>query len=283
MSYHPVTPGIIAGNVYRVELTLPAGNNITVDQNYVKTNTLWNGFRRLDITLIVPAGATIGSASTSNPALKITGFDPLLHKVTLVVRGNVYGKGGAGGIRAANTECLTYDPGKGGDGGAGGNALLLENSILLLNTGVIGGGGGGNGGDGAQSSSVSYTYSCTLKDCNDCSGSKYGVACSSSKNCSDLIHNGCPRKRDGSCSGGAKRCIGCRGTYTGTCTGSYTQWCPENSGSGGVDGSGNAGVNGNARSTTAGLGAGPGLSIVGINRLLSGSVQGTLNGSTANS
>jgi hypothetical protein len=277
MAYHPITPGILSGLVYRTTINLE-GSEVTINPDYVKNNAGWNGIKQLDLKIIINSGKTLQSSSTGVYALTIINFDTTRQKITLINNGNIFGRGGAGGLRAANAGCQTTNPGKGGDAGAGGSALLLQNGVLLFNAGVIGGGGGGNGGDGATSSVVSFPYSCVLKDCNTCS-SDYAKQCTS-KECKDLTFNGCPMKSDGKCSGGAKRCIGCKGSYTTTCTGTYTQWCPGNSGGSGVNGSGIAGSNGAVASTGAGLGAIAGYSIVGLGWLLPGSNQGTLNGGT---
>jgi hypothetical protein len=288
MAYSIIKPGVVAGKAIRVNLVLTTANNLTINPSYVIARSVWpGGNKKLNLTITVPAGVTIGSTSTGSTALTINGFNPTFHKVTLVNNGNIFGKGGAGGLRAANEGCQTTDPGRGGDGGFGGWAMILQNNILLFNAGTIGGGGGGSGGDGATTSTAtSAPYDCTKKDCGTC-GSDYGFACVSDDLCSDKWHNGCQRVRikKSSCEGGAKKCFGCRGWYTcvNCCTDSFTQWCPNSSGAAGGDGTGAAGRNGLIYNTGEGFGSTAGLSIYGINRLLPGSVQGTLNGPTQNS
>jgi len=287
MAYSIIKPGVVASGARRVNLVLATANNLTIDPSYVIDRSIWpGGNKKLNLIITVPAGVTIGSVSTDLAALTITGFNPTFHKITLINNGNIFGKGGAGGLRAANAGCQRTDPGPGGNGSNGGWAIILFNDILLTNAGTIGGGGGGSGGDGATTSTVINTYSCSLRDCSDCSAQKYGSSCidpKNYKNCSDKIVNGCPTKRDGNCSGGNKRCDHCRGWYVGTCTESYTQWCPNSNGAAGGDGTGATGNNGLIYNTGGGSGAAAGLSIYGINRLLPNSVQGTLNGPTQNS
>jgi len=90
------------------------------------------------ITFIIISGVTVGSTSTSSPALR-TGSWPANVLLTLENRGRIQGKGGKGG----DGYPFTTD-----DGGAGGDALLVESLLRLENAaGEIWGGGGGGAGN----------------------------------------------------------------------------------------------------------------------------------------
>ena len=87
--------------------------------------------------IIVNSGVTVGSTSTSIPALKIPAL-PFLSSVWLTNNGNIYGCGGAGGVGGTNSF--------GAAGGDGGIAISYSNVTRIWNYGNIKGGGGGGGG-----------------------------------------------------------------------------------------------------------------------------------------
>lgn len=276
MAYHLSTPGIIAGNVFRTTITIQ-GSDITIDPTYVKNNTAWNGIKRLDLTIRVNTGQTVQASSTGVYALTISGFNAIREKITLINDGNIFGKGGAGGVRAANGGCQRTNPGAGGNGAVGGPALRLLSEVTLINSGVIGGGGGGGGGDGATRSTATESYSCQQTRYLGCNRRSNAIRCD--------------RNRPGSCWRSEGRCLGGKSTnwrryddayesYWTTCTRSYTRWCPNASGATGANGSGANGTNGTAYTTGAGSGATAGRGIVGTSRLVSGSIQGTVRGGT---
>lgn len=111
-NYNLLTEAMAAG--YTNYLTLPLKAVITIRENIV-----------------------VGSNSNAAYAMTI----PALQagsQVTLRNYGYIVGKGGNGGNGTAHTA--------GGNGTAGGPALLLQYNCLLENYGLIGGGGGGGGG-----------------------------------------------------------------------------------------------------------------------------------------
>ncbi len=86
-----------------------------------------------DVNVIVNPGVIIGSTSVGSPAMN-TGTFPSGTNLSLIVKGSIRGKEGAGGSQAA--------------GQAGGNALNLGYPITIDNSlgEIFGGGGGGGGG-----------------------------------------------------------------------------------------------------------------------------------------
>jgi hypothetical protein len=273
MAYHPVTPGIIAGNVFRTVVNITQANSgLIITPTWIDANTNWNGIKRLDVTILVDTGVTVTAADTSSYAFSVSDFNSQRHRVTIINRGNIFGKGGVGGIRSANGGCVRSNPGAGGSGTVGGPALRLRSPTILINSGVIGGGGGGGGGDGATQRTYSEPYTCILNTgCNFAGGCSCGGPCS-----------GC-RKADRGCSCG-KNQTRCRqynsNNYAATCYRSVTDWCPNSSGAPGGDGSGAAGSNGVAYSTGAGTGRANGIGLDGVGFVLTGqgSVLGVIRG-----
>jgi len=100
----------------------------------------------IELVCNIPAGVTINSSATINPAFT-SGCFPSGSLITINNAGDILGRGGAGGSIAGsnNTTCPNID------GEPGGPALFLDacSQINLNNTGNIfgGGGGGGSGGD----------------------------------------------------------------------------------------------------------------------------------------
>jgi hypothetical protein len=267
MSYHPITPGILAGNIVRVNLPLASVNNLLVDPNYViNRQPLWNSLKKLELILSVPAGVTIGSTLNS-AAMTITGFNSLLHKITLVVNGNIHGTGGAGG---ASTNSSTVG---GSNGAAGGDALRLENNIILINNGNIRGGSGGNGGDGSKRSANS--------DCLCPSAAGYCAYQSGTKGkgpTGDCKWNNCVNGQCGTCTDASgcnsnqiKECQNKHGSNTRCwrrCNcGNYVTSYTYSFGTAGTNGSNGGGTDGSAGTThwtgsPGGSGGAKGISIV---------------------
>ena len=93
-----------------------------------------------DITVTVNSGIKVGSTSTSTVAMDTGTGWTTGDTITIVNNGYIVGMGGAGGAGSAGGAGNT-------NGGAGGDALLLQYATSINNTnGVIGGGGGGGGG-----------------------------------------------------------------------------------------------------------------------------------------
>jgi len=88
----------------------------------------------------------LGATTTSNYGLNIQGATGDL--ITIQNAGYIVGKGGNGGTGTYSNP----GPSQGGQGQAGGTALLINGApTILYNVGVIGGGGGGgNGGRGYE-------------------------------------------------------------------------------------------------------------------------------------
>jgi hypothetical protein len=88
------------------------------------------------IQVVVHAGVTVESSSTSTPALSTSGL-PSGSRVELTNEGTIQGRGGNGACDEA------------GAGGAGGDAIEMTVDLLIDNTAgaIYGGGGGGGSGD----------------------------------------------------------------------------------------------------------------------------------------
>lgn len=277
MAYHPVTPAIIAGNVFRTTINITQANaGLIITPTWVDANTNWNGIKRLDITILVDTGVTVTAVDTASYAFSVSAFNTQRHRVTILNNGNIFGKGGVGGVRAANGGCTRSNPGPGGNGTAGGPALRLRTPVILINNGIIGGGGGGGGGDGATQRTYSEAYTCILNTgCNFAGGCSCGSPC-----------GGCRRSDNGcNCGKNQSRCRQYNSNnYAATCYRSVTDWCPNSSGRAGWDGLGTAGANGGAFSTGGGLGRANGVGLDGVSfvRTDQGSILGTINGGSIN-
>ena len=123
---------------------------VSDDVNNINLLTLYTGVfgapdGSTDAIVIVESGVIVGSTSTGTPAVN-TGSWPSGATIKLEVRSGatVVGAGGAGGASL------------GADGSSGGNAILLNNDLEVINAGLIGGGGGGGGSAFEQDGSDDY-------------------------------------------------------------------------------------------------------------------------------
>jgi len=98
----------------------------------------------------IDSGLTIGSSSTSTPAITTSSL-PAGSILYLTIGSGTYvvGKGGVGGNRIAGASGSANVKA----GTAGGTALYTRITTYLTNNGTIGGGGGGGGGGGVTNSS----------------------------------------------------------------------------------------------------------------------------------
>jgi len=119
--------------------------DVTSSTQNININTLM-GSPSYPLTAVVniSGSLTIGSSSTSNPAITTSGL-PAGSKVFLIIGSGTYvvGKGGVGGSRGPGTSANNIYPGT-----AGGTALYTRVTTYLDNSGTIGGGGGGGGSGG---------------------------------------------------------------------------------------------------------------------------------------
>lgn len=112
--------------------------------NYdVKTAAVANGYKagQSTINVTVNSGIVVGSASTANPAMTVSGFTGN-DRVNITNNGTISGAGGNGGSGGTGSGAAP-------SGGAGGNALQIGFPTSINNVGVIQGGGGGGGGGAA--------------------------------------------------------------------------------------------------------------------------------------
>ena len=120
--------------------------NITVAVNEPNINIKslilaqgWNGVVAVNVLVTIGDGIAAFSNSTGAWALDTDTGYPSGSTITLVNRGFIAGKGGAGAIGG-------YVLAVGNSGGNGGPALLVRTPVTIYNYGIIGGGGGGGGG-----------------------------------------------------------------------------------------------------------------------------------------
>lgn len=134
--------GAVVTSTTYVVTVAPSIINISASANNVNLHNLaGTPSCPVDITFNIASGVSIGSTSTSNPALT-TG--PFATGSNIIVNndGTIAGKGGDGGDQSGHN--LTSCPNA--DGKQGGNALDLAcDGIVFNNNGTIGGGGGGGG------------------------------------------------------------------------------------------------------------------------------------------
>lgn len=98
------------------------------------------------VTVIVnvAAGITIGSSSTSTPAMTSGSLNSAsIIRLNVGTGAYIVGAGGKGGDRGPGTSASNIYPGT-----AGGTALYTRVTTYLDNSGTIGGGGGGGGSGG---------------------------------------------------------------------------------------------------------------------------------------
>lgn len=140
------TIGVLSSTTTYTLVVAPSIININASaQNVNLWNLAGNPPCAISATVNIAAGVTIGSTSNASPALT-TGPFASGSAITINNSGRIAGKGGDGGDDAGHN--LTSCPNK--DGKAGGNAIDLQCSgVIINNTGTIGGGGGG-GGAGAE-------------------------------------------------------------------------------------------------------------------------------------
>jgi hypothetical protein len=114
-----------------------SSNTTNINLNSLATSLGWGGTLPIVFTLTINNGVTLGSSSTSNPALLISSF-PAGTEVYIINNGYIVGAGGAGGNGAYRAA--------GGAGSNGGDALSIAYATNITNNNTIGGGGGGGGG-----------------------------------------------------------------------------------------------------------------------------------------
>ncbi len=107
----------------------------------------WNGTTQLNATITVEATGVLYASSADAYAFDTGGGFPFGSVITLVNKGLIVGRGGAGGGgNGFSLHCGWTSIGS--NGADGGPALLARHAITINNTGTIGGGGGGGGGGG---------------------------------------------------------------------------------------------------------------------------------------
>jgi hypothetical protein len=114
-----------------------SSNTTNINLNSLATSLGWGGTLPIVFTLTINSGVSLGSSSTSNPALLISSF-PAGTEINIINNGYIVGAGGAGGNGRWRTA---------GDAGSnGGDALSIAYATNITNNGTIGGGGVGGGG-----------------------------------------------------------------------------------------------------------------------------------------
>lgn len=136
----PRSGAISLGNFYGATAAYVLDYNITADMfnfnsSTVLANSSWDGVTPVILTVNIASGIVVSGNNTSTPAFVVNAL-PSGSQVFINNNGFIIGMGGRGG-----------DAQKAG--GSGGIALNTLTSIVLTNTGTIGGGGGGGGGGDA--------------------------------------------------------------------------------------------------------------------------------------
>lgn len=136
------------------DFTLTISSDATdVDIATAATAAGWNG--SVYLMVVINSGIYVSATSTASPAMTISGSFPNGLKVTN--NGYIVGKGGAGG---AGGDATNFSASYGSAGSAGGKALSVSSSVTFDNTsGVIAGGGGGGGGSAGSYDQINNLYS----------------------------------------------------------------------------------------------------------------------------
>jgi hypothetical protein len=171
--------------------------------------------------IVVNGSVTVGSTSTSNPALKIESNG--VGSITITNSGSIEGAGGAAGA-------------------AGGNALEVAGSVAvtLVNNGTIKAGGGGGGAGGAGGKGV-FTANATFSNVTDVGGGAFGNYNTPQNNSPSwfTVYGGSGNDLDGQGVVSDRRWKGINGQYARSGVGTSTQFRVNHGGSAGD------GLNGN--------------------------------------
>jgi hypothetical protein len=238
----------IIDNSIFLSTTISSNVNNYNNVNAFLTANGWNGTDVVSLTINIPAGVTVGSTASNNPALTIPAL-PAGSLVTINNNGNIYGAGGSGG---------TGTTGVGNTGGDGGTAISTRTRLVVNNQGNIKGGGGGGGGGGGYSDLINictWGRCSSVEDC--CSHRGLGSVCACAGGCGS--GNTCPTAGT-PCSSGEGYCYCSRSCVT-VRDGSCVKWCRQTTratcdciNSGANYNGGNAG-NGEGSGTVVGNGA----------------------------
>lgn len=133
----PILAGIIKKRSFYITI-VSAQNQLNITKEWL-TSLGWDG----KLSVVVTNSSSIGSNSTSYPALTISATMPVGAKLTLLNVGSIIGMGGAGG----NTVRQGNNPGQ-----PGGLGLSVTTPVIISNSGIIAGGGGGGGSGGEWTS-----------------------------------------------------------------------------------------------------------------------------------
>lgn len=134
---------LVAGGRRNIALTI-SSNTYNYTLNPAKVSGYISG--GTTVTLTVNSGISVGSTTTANPALAVSGW-AAGDTVSIVNNGTIEGCGGEGGRAGGGPGNLP--------GGAGGPALTVSYAVVIDNaSGIVAGGGGGGGGGGGNSPAV---------------------------------------------------------------------------------------------------------------------------------
>lgn len=138
--------------ISRVPFSLTISSNTrNVNAKNLAIAAGYNGISPINLTLTINSGVILGSTSTANPALNLTGF-PADSLINLTVGTSAYVAGAGGAGAAGQAWSTTVYPA----GGNGGNAIVTDIETVITNLGTIGGGGGGGGGGNGYAPDGSY-------------------------------------------------------------------------------------------------------------------------------
>lgn len=165
--------GIYASKYITIALRIDSTEvNVNLKDLFVQ-NTYWRDNTRKILRGILYVNGTIGSNSSTTPALSVGGFRAN-DTITIINNGSILGAGGTAGTGGVQAN--------GSAGGVGGDAITTTNNLTIYNRGSIWAGGGGGGGGGSYYSQVNIGCN---EGCNGCYCTGYDLRIGSdgSANC----------------------------------------------------------------------------------------------------
>jgi hypothetical protein len=241
-----------------------SGNVIDYNLLNRATNAGYTSNSAIYATITITSDGIIGSDSAIGTyAMTIPQLYPG-STVKIVNNGTIAGIGGNGGAGAPRGGLAGCGCQNGGDGTAGGNAILLQYPTVIYNYGTIGGGGGGGGGGGAE---------CALNGGNGTSASAGagGGGAGSNSGIGGTVNLCGNPATPGS--------IGLSGTVLTGGSGGHPGNIYTATGGNGGD-LGMAGKNGQSITSAGGVGGLPGSAIVGVSNVILGSALNNIQGNT---
>lgn len=137
-----------SASAFAFSIIVAAVTNTPIDLQARARAAGWDGVSPVSCSVVIELGAVLYSQSPNTPAITDAGF-PAGSRITLAVRGGIYGAGGYGG--ATHQSWSAYS------GGTGGTAVRLRTPTVIDCTGTLAGGGGATGYGYGQYGGVNYS------------------------------------------------------------------------------------------------------------------------------